>query len=319
MRGAKKTTKTTKPKAVKGKTSKAKISKSKSRNAKPKKRSKEMSTISKLIMDDRRIKLNEIAAKAECTEEEALRILTEECECRQLHGQWVSNSIHPFETYNRVDACEKMLVQLKRDRIAFLRRFVVVDEFSLYHEYPNEVTEQPENGVTSSKKEKATTKSTYTDVKRVRVIVFWDALGVILLDSLKKNQKVTPEYYSKLLQRLSEEMKTKRPKLGKKKVLLQQNDTRFEQSVDDCATVNKLNFEFVPHSKSWTDLAPSSYHLIPNLEKAFIGRKFSSDKAAIDGLKTYFENIDEKSFKDGITELEQRWNKCIQAGGNYFE
>lgn len=130
---------------------------------------------------------------------------------------------------------------------------------------------------------------------------------------------MTPEYNSKLLQRLSEEMKTKRPKLGKKKVLLQQSDTRFEQSVDVCATIHKLSFELVPHSKSWTDLDPSSYHLVPNLKKAFIGRKFSSDKAAIDGMKTYFENTDEESFKDGVTELEQRWNKCIEARGNYFE
>lgn len=321
MRGAKKTTK---PKAVKAKASKtkkikAKTSKAKSRTVKPKKKSKEMSIISKLIMDDRRVKLPEIAIKAECTEEEALRILTEECECRQLHGQWVSNSIHPFETYDRVNACEKMLIQLKRDRIAFLRRFVTVDEFSIYHEYPNEVTEQPESGVTSSKKVKATTKSTSTDVKKVRVIVFWDAFGVILLDSLKKNQKKTPEYYSKLLHRLGEEMKTKRPKLGKMKVLLQQNDSIFDYSVDLHATLSKLNFELVPHSKGWPDLAPTSYHLVPNVEKAFAGRKFSTDKAAIDGLRTYFENLDEDSFKDGITELEQRWNKCIQARGNFFE
>lgn len=324
MRGARKTkasatTTSTRTKVTKAKTSKSKKTKVKSRAAAkqtPEDRER-VQNIVQAIMDDRRLTLKEIAKIIDSPTEDVLRILMDECEFRQMHGQWVPNSIHPMEKYKRVDVCTQLLTQLKRDRIGFLCRFVTVDQFWVYHDYA-QVTEQAESDTSPSKKAKTTTQ-TDDNVKKVRVIVFWNALGVILVDYMKKNQKLTAEYYAKLLKRLSEEIKTKRPLIGKRKVLLQQNDTPLEQSMIAGSTAYRCNFEEIPHSIYWPDLAPTSYHLIPNLETAFSGRRFSSDKAVIDAVNTYFESLDEFSFKQGITELEQRWNKCIQAKGDYFE
>ena len=49
--------------------------------------------------------------------------------------------------------------------------------------------------------------------------VFWDARGVIISDRLQKGKKTNGEYYTNLLQRLSDEIKKKRPHLAQNKML----------------------------------------------------------------------------------------------------
>lgn len=130
---------------------------------------------------------------------------------------------------------------------------------------------------------------------------------------------MTPKYYAKLLERLCDEIKTKRPKFGKTTILLQQNDTSVQESIVAKSTLHKHKIELLPHSAYWPDLAPTTFHLFANLEKEFNTRSFSTDKAIIEAIGTYFENLDECSFMDGINQLEQRWRKCIEANGDYFE
>jgi len=47
--------------------------------------------------------------------------------------------------------------------------------------------------------------------------VFWDTRGTIFIDYLQKSKIINGEYYANLLQRLSDEVKRKRPHLAKKK------------------------------------------------------------------------------------------------------
>lgn len=85
------------------------------------------------------------------------------------------------------------------------------------------------------------------------------------------------------------------------------------------AKINELKFELLPHPPYSPDLAPSDYHLFPNLKKWLGGRRFENNEAVIDAVNSYFEELDVSHYKDGITKLEHRYEKCISLSGDYVE
>lgn len=81
----------------------------------------------------------------------------------------------------------------------------------------------------------------------------------------------------------------------------------------------ELKFELLEHPPYSLDLAPSDYHLFPNLKKFLGGRRFHSNEEVIDAVKSYFENLDKLYFRDGLIKLEHRFDKCISFFGDYAE
>ena len=77
------------------------------------------------------------------------------------------------------------------------------------------------------------------------------------------------------------------------------------------AKINELRFELVPHAPYWPGLAPSDFSLFPNLKKFHAGKKYESDEDVIAATNKYFDQLDERAYRDGIRALEHRWTKCI--------
>ena len=61
---------------------------------------------------------------------------------------------------------------------------------------------------------------------KVMASVFWDAHDILFIDYLEKGKTINSDYYMALLNRLSTEIKKKRPHIQKKKVLFQQDNDR---------------------------------------------------------------------------------------------
>src|SRR5436190_12976832 len=158
----------------------------------------------------------------------------------------------------------------------FLRRFITMDEIWVHHFTP-ETKEQSKQW--TAREESAPKKAkTVPSAGKVMASVFWDARGIIFIDYLQKGKTINGEYYANLLQRLSDEIKKKRPHLAKKKVLFHQDNAPVHTSVIAMAKINELNFELLPHAPYSPDLAPSDYFLFPNLKKWLGGKRFANNK-----------------------------------------
>ena len=72
--------------------------------------------------------------------------------------------------------------------------------------------------------------------------VFWDARGIIFINYLQKAKTISVDYYVNLLQRLSDEIETKRPHLAKKKLYFYQDIVPVYTSDIAIAKINDLNF-----------------------------------------------------------------------------
>jgi hypothetical protein len=112
---------------------------------------------------------------------------------------------------------EQCLERFNKNRTAFVRRFITMDETSI-HRYTPESKQRSkqltEAGCSVPKK-----TSLVPSAGKVMASVFWDAEGILFIDYLEKDKTITREYYSNLLTRLDEKIHEKSPSLQKKKII----------------------------------------------------------------------------------------------------
>ena len=85
------------------------------------------------------------------------------------------------------------------------------------------------------------------------------------------------------------------------------------------ATIHQCGFEIIPHPPYSPDLAPSDFHLFPNLKKHVGGKRYSTDDDVMRAVEGYFGSLPKTVFWEGINKLQYRWGKCVRLGGDYVE
>ena len=148
--------------------------------------------------------------------------LTENLDMRMLCARWVPRLLTMEQKQRRENVSIEYLAMFYSNRAYFLRRLTVLDKTWIDHLTP-ETKEQSkqwtERGESAPKKAK-----TVSSAGKVMASAFWYARGKIFIDYLQKGKIINSEYYANLLQRLSDEIKKKRPHLVKKKVLFHQEN-----------------------------------------------------------------------------------------------
>jgi histone-lysine N-methyltransferase SETMAR len=84
-------------------------------------------------------------------------------------------------------------------------------------------------------------------------------------------------------------------------------------------TIQKLNFDLLPHPPYSPDLAPSDYHLFGSLKKALRARRFGSDEEVKQAVHTWLCDQPKTFFCDGIKKLVERCKKCMDKQGDCVE
>ena len=107
--------------------------------------------------------------------------------------------------------------------------------------------------------------------RKVIASVFWDAHGILFIDYLEKGKAINSDYYMALLDRLSTEIKKKRPYMQKKKVLLHQDNARCHKFMKTMIKLNEVSFELLPHPPYSPDLTPSNSWLFADLKRMLQG------------------------------------------------
>ncbi|XP_020282790.1 histone-lysine N-methyltransferase SETMAR-like [Pseudomyrmex gracilis] len=271
--------------------------------------------IHKIVMDDCRLKLRDIAEIVDISSERVHNILHEHLNMKKLCTQWVPRLLTLDQKQRRMDVSTECLQRYKRNPKDFLSRFVTVGETWVHHYTPDVKEQWTETDQPAPKKAKMIPS---TGNSKVIATVFWDARGIIFVDYFEKGKIITGEYYANLLQRLSDEIEAKRPDLATNEVLFHQNASARTLPVV-MAKIYELGFELLPHPSYSPDLAPCEFHLFPNLNKWLGGKRFSSNHEVIDAVNVYFEELEKSFYQSGISALEKRWSKCIEARGDYID
>jgi histone-lysine N-methyltransferase SETMAR len=129
--------------------------------------------------------------------------------------------------------------------------------------------------------------------------VFWDKDGIFLVET------ITVKYYVALLDKLKQQLVSKRRgKLSKGILFLQDKAAPHKEAIMQ-KKLEDIHFEFIKTPAYSPDLAPYDYYIFPNLKKHLKGRKFASNEKATLAADWWLAAQQKEVFLDGLKKLEQ--------------
>ena len=76
-----------------------------------------------------------------------------------------------------------------------------------------------------------------------------------------------------------------------------------------------MGIKTVPHPLYRPDLAPCDFWLFPKLR----GCRYETIEEMKEGVTKVIDTLTQEDFDGAFQKLLERYNKCIAAGGDYFE
>ena len=81
----------------------------------------------------------------------------------------------------------------------------------------------------------------------------------------------------------------------------------------------KNNMKVIAHPPYSPDLAPCNFFLFPRMKRQMKGKRFADVSEVKKKTLEVLNNISTEEFQKCFQQWEKRWNKCIEAKGEYFE
>ena len=162
----------------------------------------------KIVMDDRKLKVREIAKIVNISTRSVSTILNEKLGMKKVFSKWVPRLLTMEQKQQRVDDSESCLSLFTRNKQDFLRRYVTMDERWIHHFTPGSKRQSAEWHAAGESRPKR--PKTQQSAGKVMVSVFWNAHGIIYIDYLEKGKYINSDYYIELLVRLKDEIAKKR-------------------------------------------------------------------------------------------------------------
>jgi hypothetical protein len=81
----------------------------------------------------------------------------------------------------------------------------------------------------------------------------------------------------------------------------------------------KYKMAVIPHPPYSPDLAPCDLFLFPKIKLKLKGRRFDTFEESQAESPRVLDTLTEKDFQEAFQKWRRRWDRCLHAGGNYFE
>ena len=142
--------------------------------------------------------------------------------------------------------------------------------------------------------------------------VFWDSVGVILVDFLSKGATINSDVYINTLKKLKARIKRVQPALEMSKVLLQHDNdiglTPASKPVRSSVLLAGQQFH-IPHiCQTWHHLTSICFR---PLKESLRGRHFYSDKEVKTAVRKWLKTQPVEFYNEGICALVKRWEKVV--------
>ena len=80
-----------------------------------------------------------------------------------------------------------------------------------------------------------------------------------------------------------------------------------------------MGIKTVPQPLYSRDLAPSDFWLFPKLKEKLKGCRYETIEEMKEAVTKVIDTPTQEDFHGALQKLLERYNKCIAAGGDYFE
>ena len=145
---------------------------------------------------------------------------------------------------------------------------------------------------------------------------FFDSTGMIYMHWVPTGQTVNKEYYVEVLREFRKRFRRKRLALFKSgQWHFHQDNAPVHNSILVTDYLTKMGIKTVPHPPNSPDLAPCDFWLFPKLR----GCRYETIEEMKEAVMKVIDMLTQEDFHGAFQKLLERYNKCIAAGGDYFE
>ena len=151
---------------------------------------------------------------------------------------------------------------------------------------------------------------------KLLMIPFFDSTGMIYMHWAPTGQTVNKEYYVEVLREFRKRFHRKSPALFKSgQWHFHLDNALVHNSILVTDYLTKVGIKTVPHCLYSRDLAPCDFWLFPKLR----GCCYETIEQMKDAVTKVIDTLTQEDFHGAFEKLLERYNKCIEAGGDYFE
>jgi hypothetical protein len=101
--------------------------------------------------------------------------------------------------------------------------------------------------------------------------------------------------------------------------MLHHNNAPYHTSVLTQQFLAKYKMAVIPHPPQSPDLAPCEFFLFSKIKLKLKGRRFDTIQEIQAESQRVLDTVTEKGFQKAFQKWRRRWDRCLYAGGNYFE
>lgn len=273
--------------------------------------------VRKLIREDRRLTVRELADEVGISHGSADTILLEDLGMRRVAAKFVPKLLSPEQRQCRLDVAQDMLQTANADP-DFLKTVITGDESWVYG-YDPETKVQSSQWKSPQSPRPKKARQVRSKVK-VMLTVFFDYRGVVHHEYAPEGQTVNKEYYCEVLRRLRDAVRRKRPDLwNSKKWQLHHDNAPAHSSHLIQQFLAKHGITQVRQAPYSPDLAPCDFWLFPKLKRPLKGSRFETREHIMANATTELQAIRKQDYQTCFEKWKGRWAKCVQSQGEYFE
>lgn len=273
--------------------------------------------VERMVLNDRRTTINEISNQLEISFGSVQSILTTNLGMHRVAAKFVPRLLTADQKRFRVEVSQDLL-QRATDDSTFLSRLVTGDETWVYG-YDPETKQQSSQWKRPASPRPRKARQVRSSTKSM-LIVFFDIKGVIHREFLPKGQTVNAEFYCSVLRRLREDIRRKRPALWRNgNWILHHDNAPAHNALRTREFLAQTETTIAPHPPYSPDLAPCDFFLFPKLKMSLKGRRFHTVEEIEVESQTVLNTVQERDFRTAFQALQNRWARCIDAQGDYFE
>ncbi len=268
------------------------------------------------VLADRRVSVAQLSQESGLSVGSVHKILRKDLGMSRVCAKFVPRLLSDEEKTHRMATCQEWLDNLEQEP-DILQRVITADESWVWLYDPEtkmESTQWVRRNVDSRPKKALRARST----KKLMILPFFDIHSIIHVEYIQGTIK--SEDYIECLMRLRDQIRVKRPALWTAHNWILLDDNAPVHTSDETMTFHRqVKCTRGPHPPYSPDLVPCDFFLFPKLKRKLRGRRFQN----LDQLKTEVETIldsfTDEDFKYCFHQLQDRWLRCLESQGNYFE
>lgn len=278
------------------------------------------SEIESLLETDRRWTCEELSQELSISPQSVLTILTDNLGLKKICARWVPHALSQEQKDNRVRIARQLRSRWRREGESFLNQIITLDETWVRAYEPELKSQSAEwHHKDSPKKSRPQKFRQGPSPLKLMIIVAYDSAGVVLVHAVPRERTVNADYYRNFLQNnLRAAIRKKRPHLLESAILLHDNARpHTARVVQDL--IDSYGWETLSHPPYSPDLSPCDFHLFPAFKLPMRGKRYSSVEEAFAVADRFIRDVVLRSPAGGIPALPGRWDRVIDAEGEYFE